>query len=307
MPVSLALAGASFVTVFLLVLALAPPQARRVRDRLAPYGYDAPAGSASVLAEPFWRRVLLPLMDRMAGVFQRVAPARIREQTEAMLEMAGNPIDPGVFLALRLAGLVVLAGIGVFPLVSGAREFTAGNLLLAIVSVYLGARAPLIWLKLKVSARRAVIERALPDAMDLVVVCMEAGMAFDAALHKVAEKIDGPLQAEFERTLQEVHLGKLRREALRDLGRRTGVPDLIAVVSALVQADQMGLSIAHVLRAQADDLRIRRRQRAEEKAQQAPVKMLFPLILCIFPAMMIVTLGPAVMAIYENIILRLAG
>ncbi len=304
---ALTLAGASFVTVFLMVLALAPAKARRVRDRLALYGYDAPSDQHSPLAEPFWKRVLLPLFDRLGTVLQRVMPTRIRQQTEATMEMAGNPIDPGVFLALRLAGVIGMTLWGVVPLVTGSRELTWSQAGLAVFGVYLGARLPVTWLNLKASGRRNKIERSLPDAMDLVIVCMEAGMSFDAALTKVVEKIEGPLQLEFERTLQEIHLGKLRREALRDMSKRTGVPDLISVVSALVQADQMGLSIAHVLRAQADDLRLRRRQRAEEKAQQAPVKMLFPLIMCIFPAMMLVTLGPAIIAIYDNIIVRLAG
>ncbi|MDE3076036.1 MAG: type II secretion system F family protein, partial [Chloroflexota bacterium] len=141
---------------------------------------------------------------------------------------------------------------------------------------------------------------ALPDALDLIVVSMEAGLAFDGALAKVVEKTKGPLTEEFLKTLYEIQLGKQRREALRQLGARTGVKDLITFVNAVVQADQMGVSMAQVMRTQADEARLKRRQRAEERAHQAAVKMLFPLVLFILPSVLVVTVGPAALTIYTQ-------
>lgn len=302
---SLVLAACAFVTVTLVILALARPRPLPAADRLAPYAY-AELNGAGILALPFWQRVLLPLFRHLVALAGRLTPARIKEEAEVKLDRAGNPIEASLFLVLRLVTISLAVLWGVVPLLTNSDEITFGRLALGVFTVYLGLRAPLTWLNLKVSSRQHAIERGLPDAMDLVVVCIESGLSFDAALRKVTEKTEGPLQAELERTLQEMQLGKLRREALRDLAKRVDVTDLNNVITALTQADQMGLSMANVLRAQADDLRIRRRQRAEETARQAPVKMLFPLILFIFPAMMLVTLGPAVMAIYTNVIQRLA-
>ena len=188
------------------------------------------------------------------------------------------------------------------PLLLNHAPWGMMNLLIVMVLAMLGWRGPKSWLKSKAEARRNKIERALPDALDLIVVSMEAGLSFDAGLAKVVEKTKGPLRDEFHRVLQEISLGKLRRESLRELGRRCRVPDLLSFVNAMVQADQMGLSIGQVLRAQADDARLKRRQRAEEKAMKAPVKMLFPLLMCIFPAMMVVLLGPAAYVLYNNVI-----
>lgn len=146
------------------------------------------------------------------------------------------------------------------------------------------------------------MQRSLPDTLDLITVSVEAGLGLDAALSKVAEKTRGPLRDEFSRVLQEISLGKLRRNAMRDMAQRCNVPDLTSFTGAIIQADQMGLGISEVLRAQTEEVRLRRRQRAEQTAMKAPVKMLFPLVACIFPAMMTVMLGPAVWRIYTNII-----
>lgn len=301
----LVFAAAAFVTVVLFVWALAPVEARRVRERLSLYGYHDEPKPPPLLEESAWTRLLLPLIARLGQIAERVTPAHIRAGADALLEQAGRPLDAGQFLALRLASMVLIPAYLLTMMTLSAEPPGLTELAVLLLAVWVGMRAPVSWLKLKAEGRRGDIERALPDSMDLVIVCMEAGMGFDASLHKVVEKTAGPLRDELERTLQEISLGKLRRDALRDMARRCAVPDLNSVVGALVQADQMGLSVAHVLRAQADDLRVKRRQRAEETAQKAPVKMLFPLVFCIFPAMMLVTLGPAIEAIYTNIIVRL--
>jgi tight adherence protein C len=141
------------------------------------------------------------------------------------------------------------------------------------------------------------IIKQLPDSFDLITTCVEAGLGLDAALARVAEKVEGPFAQELRRTLREISLGKMRREAMRELAERTDVQDLTTFVNAVIQAEQMGSSIGSVLRVQSEQLRVRRRQRAEEAAYKAPIKMLFPLVLCIFPTLFIVILGPAVITI----------
>jgi tight adherence protein C len=168
--------------------------------------------------------------------------------------------------------------------------------------VLLGFMAPRVWLSNRVRHRQKVILKSLPDAFDLITTCVEAGLGLDAALAKVAEKVEGPFAEELLITLKEVSLGKLRRDALKEMGERTGVPDLTMFINAVIQAETMGTSIAAVLRVQAEQMRTRRRQRAEQQAYQAPVKMIFPLALCIFPTLFIVILGPAAITIYENLI-----
>ena len=148
--------------------------------------------------------------------------------------------------------------------------------------------------------RRNQIIKSLPDSFDLITTCVEAGLGLDGALARVAEKVEGPFADELSRMLREISLGKMRRDALRELGERTGVPDLVSFVNAVIQAEEMGSSVGIVLRVQAEQLRIRRRQRAEKQAYQAPIKMIFPLVLCIFPTLFIVILGPAVITIKEG-------
>jgi tight adherence protein C len=161
---------------------------------------------------------------------------------------------------------------------------------------------PKVWLDNRVRHRQKEILKSLPDAFDLITTCVEAGLGLEAALAKVAEKTPGPFGEELTVSLREVSLGKLRRDALRELGQRTGVADLNAFINAVVQAESMGTSIAQVLRVQAEQMRTRRRQRAEQQAQAAPIKMMFPLVLCIFPTLFIVILGPAGIQIYEQLV-----
>jgi tight adherence protein C len=168
----------------------------------------------------------------------------------------------------------------------------------------MGFMMPKVWLDNRVRLRQKVILKSLPDAFDLITTCVEAGLGLEAALARVAEKVQGPFGEELTVMLQDVALGKLRRDALREVAERTGVPDLTSFINAVVQAETMGTSIAAVLRVQADQMRIRRRQRAEQEAQAAPIKMMFPLVLFIFPTMFIVILGPAAISIYETLVVK---
>jgi tight adherence protein C len=159
---------------------------------------------------------------------------------------------------------------------------------------------PTLWLSSQIRGRQAEIVKALPDALDLLTISVEAGLGFDAAMNKVAEKWSNELSVAFKRVIQEIQMGKLRREALRDMADRMDVSDVSSFVAAIIQADQLGVSIAKVLRIQSEQMRIRRRQRAEEKAHQAPVKMLFPMVFLIFPAILIVLLGPAILVLMAS-------
>jgi tight adherence protein C len=159
---------------------------------------------------------------------------------------------------------------------------------------------PTLWLSSQIRRRQTEIVKALPDALDLLTISVEAGLGFDAALSKVAEKWDNELSLAFNRVIQEIRVGKLRREALRDMAENMDVPDVTSFVAAIIQADQLGVSISKVLRIQSEQMRIRRRQRAEEKAHQAPVKMLFPMVFLIFPALFIILLGPAVLVVMNS-------
>ena len=212
------------------------------------------------------------------------------------LLVAGNPgnLDVRDLIGLKAFGargwrsVYLLLFIRTMPMLQGL----AIGVALAGIGFYL----PTFWLSSKITARKKEIQLALPDALDLLTICVEAGLGFDAALNKVTEKWDNALALEFGRALTEMRMGKTRREALRDLANRTDVPDVSAFISAIVQADQLGVSIGNVLVTQAEQMRMKRRQRAEELAHQAPIKMIFPMVLLILPALFIVILGPAVPA-----------
>jgi tight adherence protein C len=178
------------------------------------------------------------------------------------------------------------------------------QVLIGLLLATLGAALPFIVLRLRIGGRRKAILRSLPDAFDLMTASVEAGLAIDAALGKVAERMKGPFAEELSQALREMSLGKSRRDALRALGQRSGVSELITFVNALIQAEQMGVSLGQVLRAQAEQMRIRRRQLAEAEAQRAPVKLLFPLVLGVLPALLIVVLAPAIINIYDVLIDR---
>lgn len=286
-----------FGTLVFLALALMAPAEDVIQARLRAYGYTMPARD---LSAPLAQRLLLPLVEQIARLVRRFSPRLVESDLRQRLAQAGHPtgLDVSTFLALKAVGAV-----GLFLLIGGL-SLLRGPLDLRTVLLALGALAvgwwlPEGWLRRRIRQRTQAIERALPDALDLIVVCIEAGHALEAALATVTQRFRGPLGEEFERTLREIALGKTRREALRDLSRRVGSADLQAFIAAILQADQLGVSIAQVLRVQADAMRVRRRQRAEEQAAKLPVKMLFPLIFLVFPALLIVILGPAALRIME--------
>ncbi len=249
------------------------------------------------LSQTFSERVLIPIARWLGELTLRFTPQNAIQQTTQKLEQAGNPanLEPTVFFALRFIGI----GFGVLMLIvsqfAPEGSFLTGStaLLIAAGAAVIGFFLPDMWLKSRIDRRQKEIRRALPDALDLLTICVEAGLGLDAAIDRVQSKWDNELSLIFARVLREMQLGKLRREALRDMSTRVGIPELTSFVAAVIQSEQLGVSMANVLRIQADAMRVRRRQIAEEEAQKAPIKMLFPMAFLIFPSLMIVLLGPA--------------
>jgi tight adherence protein C len=253
------------------------------------------------LQQPFAERTLRPLVARLSKMGGRLSRVSSTEVAEKRLAMAGNPGD------LKLTdwmGVKILVSIAVsallFLLFGVISANLMGGLLLAVLGAGVGFLLPEFWLGRKIKARQKIILVMIPDTLDLLTISVRAGLGFDAALAKVVEKLPGPLSDEFRRALAEVRVGKARRDALRDMVPRTNVAPLSNFIGAIVQAEQLGVSISKVLQIQSEQLRIERRQRAEEQAAKAPIKMLFPLVGCIFPSLFIVILGPALISIVKT-------
>jgi len=215
--------------------------------------------------------------------------------------MAGNPGDLRLtdWIGVKMLVAVFLGGLLFIVLGLLAGGLFMG-LILGVVGVGIGYLVPEFWLGGRIKARQKIILKMIPDTLDLLTISVRAGLGFDAALAKVVEKLPGPLSDEFRRALAEVRVGKTRRDALRDMIPRTNVQPLSNFIGAIIQAEQLGVSIAKVLQVQSEQLRIERRQRAEEMAAKAPIKMLFPLVGCIFPSLFIVILGPAIISIIKT-------
>jgi tight adherence protein C len=254
------------------------------------------------LATPFVQRVLIPSMRGVGGFGHKFTPTSVTERLGKDLVYAGSPVgwDAERILAMKILGFVVLGP--AFFLVAHLKFSPFRSILIGLLGVFVGWYLPEWVLRSKAGKRQKAIQRALPDALDLLSITVEAGLGFDAAVARVARQAGGPLGEELHRVLQEMQIGKTRADALRDLGERTSIPELRAFVLAMIQADIFGISIAKVLQVQAREMRIKRRQRAEEQAQKVPVKIVFPLILCIFPSLFIVLLGPAMITIYNNVL-----
>ncbi len=260
----------------------------------------APPEMQRELTPSFQERVLGPLLDRSLNMGKRLARSDHSQRIKQKLEIAGNPPGWSVdrVTSMKFLGLVVFPVIGLLlALVLGV---SFGILLLVLLgSAVVGYTAPNMYLYQLGYDRTNKMQRALPDALDLLTISVESGLGFDAALSQVARNTDGPLAEEFARVLQEMQIGKGRAESLRALGDRTHVDDVKQFASAMVQADQLGIPIAQVLRVQSREIRTKRRQRAEEQAQKVAVKILIPLIFCILPCLFIAVLGPAGITIVE--------
>lgn len=249
---------------------------------------------------PVGERVFVPMLRGVTDGLKGLLPVSIIKGVEKKLVYAGEPMTLQGFLTMVVITSGAAVGLGLLIVVAVGSPFSLMTLGILGFLAFIGFYMPFYLISSRARQRQHAIIKKLPDAFDLITTCVEAGLGLDAALSRVAEKVEGPFSDELNRAIRDVSLGKTRRDALKELGDRTGVPDLIQFTNAVIQAEAMGSSIGAVLRVQADTLRVRRRQRAEEAAYKAPVKMLFPLVLCIFPTLFIVILGPAIITIMQD-------
>lgn len=272
-----------------------PAQTDAIGERLSQFTERTMTLDELELQQPFSQRVLIPMARAILAVLGKFGPKQSAERLKLNIQQAGNPgnISPMMFSGLRMALMMILLVAGGFVTFSQGMETPKALMYTAIMAV-LGYLLPGMWLGRKIKQRKHNIVKALPDALDLLTISVEAGLAFDLALMRVADKWDNELSNEFKRALTDTRLGRARRDALKDMAQRTGVEDVQTFTAAIIQAEQLGVSIGKILRIQSDQMRIRRRQRAEEAAHKAPIKMLIPMAFLIFPSLFIVILGPAV-------------
>lgn len=247
-------------------------------------------GLASI---PFQQRVVVPLIESIGKQLGALLPGAFVQRTERRLVLAGEPMRPAPFYALMF-GIGALTG-GAYLLLAFVASGGSPRIVALLPAPLLGAIGLYLvsfWLSSQARGRKGTMLRDLPDTMDLLTVCVEAGLGLDAAFHRVAEKQSGPLVDEIRRMLREIGLGKTRRDALTDLAERTQIDDVRSFANAVIQAEQLGTSLAQVLRVQSQRIRVRRRQRAEQEARRVPVKMVFPLVFCLMPSLFIFILGP---------------
>ncbi len=302
------------LVVISIVLVIAGLRSSEMEDplqaRLAEFAQRVDEGEVDSLEEielsqPITQRIVLPIARKFGEVALRFTSQNALQAPSEKLERAGNPsgMDPTVFWALRFGGV----GIGILFIllttIAPEGSFIKGRtgLLMAVVFAILGFYLPELWVQSRISRRQKEVRKAMPDALDLLTICVEAGLGFDAAMGKVHEKWENELSLIFGRVLREMQLGKLRRDALRDMSERVGIAEMTSFVAAIIQSEQLGVSMSNVLRIQSDGMRVKRRQLAEEEAQKAPIKMLFPMAILIFPSLMIILLGPAALLLLRSV------
>lgn len=277
-----------------------------LQERLAEFGErELPQSLEEIeLSMSFKDRVLIPLVKTFAAITSRLTPEKQIQEARRKLELAGlaGQMDPAAFIGLRVVLAVVLPVVFFVVFFVFNTGFFGQTLSIGVTlgSAVLGYFLPNLYVGSKIKRRQDDVVKALPDALDLLTICVEAGLGFDAAMGKVYEKWDNDLSLAFGRVLREIQLGRGRRDALRDMAERMDVPDVTTFIAAVIQADSLGVSMAQILRVQSDQMRVKRRQRAQEKAQQAPVKMMIPLVFLIFPSMYVVLLGPAILKVMDS-------
>lgn len=255
------------------------------------------------LSQPITERIVLPLARQFGELVQRFTPQSALQQTAHKLELAGNPrgIDPAIFWASRFIIAIVMGGLLVFLFSFGLSNWSwVRKFIVIAIFMVIGFYVPELLLSSKIQRRQKEVRKAMPDALDLLTICVEAGLGFDGAMSRVSEKWQNELSLSFGRALREMQLGKLRREALRDMADRIGLAEMSSFVAAVIQSEQLGVSMAKVLRIQSDQMRVRRRQLAEEEAHKAPIKMLIPMALLIFPSICIVLMTPAILMLMRS-------
>ncbi len=270
-------------------------QAAVLDDRLSTFTERSLSLEELELQLPFSERVLAPLAKNALNIFGKASPTKNADKLKHNLEMAGNPngLTPTMFVGIRVVLLIAFFVLFFFVTTMAGLPLINRLMYTGIGSV-LGYMLPSMWLGRKIKTRKHNILKSMPDALDLLTISVEAGLGFDLALQRVADKWVNELSHEFTRVLSDTRIGIPRREAMRNMANRCDVPELSGFVSAIIQAEQLGVSIGKILKVQSEQMRIKRRQRAEELAHQAPIKMLFPMAFLIFPSILVVILGPAI-------------
>ena len=276
-----------------------------LQARLAEYAARGETASLEEieLSQPITERIIYPLARHLGEIAVRFTPQNALQSTAKRLELAGNPrgLEPTSFWAFRFIAAVLIGGLMFFLMTIGLKNLSWGNKLLIVTGgLAFGFYMPELFLTSKIQRRQKDVRKAMPDALDLLTICVEAGLGFDGAMQKVYEKWDNELGRAFGRVLREIQLGKLRREALRDMADRLGVAEMTSFIAAVIQSEQLGVSMAKVLRIQSDQMRVKRRQLAEEEAHKAPIKMLIPLAILIFPSICIVLMTPAFLMLMRS-------
>ncbi len=293
-------------SVVLIIIGLKEPHdSDALQDRLAEFAARGEKVSLEEieLSQPISQRVVLPLARKMGEFALRYTPQNALQSTAHKIELAGSPrgMDPTILWGLRFLIAISIGVLFLFLFRISDLNWTWGRkILVTAVFVGLGFMLPELLINSMIQRRQKSIRKAMPDALDLLTICVEAGLGFDGAMNKVYEKWDNPLSLSFGRVLREIQLGKLRREALRDMADRIGLAEMTSFVAAVIQSEQLGVSMAKVLRIQADQMRIRRRQKAEEEAHKAPIKMLVPMAVLIFPSICIVLMTPAILQLMRS-------
>ena len=262
-------------------------------------GLSSPAGPRRPIEAPFADRVVVPVLDGVVRAFVEFLPHRLIERTRRQLLSAGSPMSVQAFFTIVLLLWVFFPGVALFVILDGS--LSAVLVVVFVLGSAAGMASPFVLLRRRSRNRQLAIWRSLPDTFDMITVCVEAGLALDAAMRQVSSKLHGPLAEEIALVLREVGMGRPRREALEDMAYRTDVPEVTTFVHAVAQAEQLGTSLGRVLRAQGVSLRTQRKQRAEETARKAPVKMIFPLVFFIMPTFFIITIGPIAVRAIEFI------
>ncbi len=255
------------------------------------------------MQQPFSQRVLLPLLRWVGEFSTRFTPQKALEDTAKKIELAGNPgrIDAATLLASRFVFAAMFGGVLLLLALFSHNWPLIRIFIVVVLFTALGFFFPQLLLQSRINARQKDIRKAMPDALDLLTICVEAGLGFDAAMSKVSEKWETQLSVALLRAIREIQLGKPRREALKNMSDRIGIPEMTSFVAAVIQSEILGVSLAKVLRIQSDQMRVKRRQRAEEEAHQAPIKMIIPMALLTFPSIFIILLAPAGMQIQHSL------
>jgi tight adherence protein C len=302
MPQEIVIGLLAAVAVMLITFGVAArPSKDAVQQRLEQLIVQPTSLEEFELQQPLFERVMRPMVQRLSRFASRGDQGGLIARTDAKLERAGYPggLRGADWMGVKvLSTLVMGIGVALLALATGRVQLA---LVFGLGGAALGFMAPEFWLGGRARKRSFEMVLQLPDALDLLTISVEAGLGFDAALAKVVEKMEGPLVNEFRQALAEIRMGRTRREALRDVATRADAQPVSNFIGAIVQAEQLGVPIAKVLQIQSQQLRIERRQRAEEMAAKAPVKMLFPMVGCIFPTIFIVILGPAVITIMGGV------